>query len=238
MNLSGEIPSSRACSVDVRIQAAAKLTLDVAKKSVSSVIGSQEKAFTYVLKAFINNGSTATSSVSNPHKPTSILTRETNHPISLRNRPNTLLRLCFRTTSPRISIAFSDFGEFGVQLCRLEVVVCYRLTSISAEGVLVERVELHGVADGVFGAETKLEFSRSRREDRSDVFVWGSPARWWEFLCGGTGGHYIRMINLPHQKPIDREDSQLANASPPVTTATLHSPAEILLAASSTNFAG
>lgn len=187
MNLSGEIPSSRACSVDVRIHAAARLTL---YHHVSNIIVFWLINCSHVLKAFINNGSAISSSASTLISNTrSKLTRKTNHPISLRDRPNTLFRLRRCTLAPSILIALGDFGKFGVQLCRLLVIIRYRLTSICAEGVFVERIELYRVANGMFGTETGLKFSCGWREYRLNVFVWGSPARWWELFCGGTGGH-------------------------------------------------
>jgi len=80
-------------------------------------------------------------------------TRKANHAIPPLNRPNRLFRLRLLPKTPRKLIRLRHPREFGVQLRALDVVFRKSLSTVGSECIFVQRVDVDGIADGMFGAE-------------------------------------------------------------------------------------
>lgn len=234
MNLSGEMPSSLACSVDVKMQAAARLTL---WHCVSQLLSCMSRP-THVLNAFINKGSAHTSLGSKSDKPHHRLLTYTGN------------KSCGSSSK-------------SCQYSPLSLPVCHTPMRMSCSRRLW-RIR-HTILLTLDDFLVLIDFDRrERRSHIVDIIAQGFRLSvWHQDLVGVLLSWARRPIEHLQMAPSNlvagvsfqrrmqllsiiscvfrlhvEQHIQLANASPPVTTATLHSPVDILLAASSTNFAG
>ena len=167
-------------------------------------------------------------------------TRETDHAILLRHRPNRLLAVLVRIT-PRIRMLGSHLAELRVQLGRFPVVVGDGLSSVGAEAILIERIDVNRRSNGMSTTDVLWQATGCWREDLLDGLGGRSPVR--ECLLFHAGAHLSSQYRPGHpgghraMGPTGLY-SHVASASPPVTTATLASPLATRRAASSSNFAG
>ena len=78
-------------------------------------------------------------------------TWQTYHPVLLRHGADSFGSLCGMT--PSIAVLRCYVRELGVQLCRLSIVRFDALSAVGTKSVLVERVDVYGIADGVCSTE-------------------------------------------------------------------------------------
>ena len=81
-----------------------------------------------------------------------------NHAVPLGNNSNTLLRLSLLPVRPCILIAFRNFSKLSIQFHTLSMVVGYTLLPMRAEAILVQWVDVNGIADTV--SRTEIYFVR------------------------------------------------------------------------------
>ena len=113
-------------------------------------------------------------------------TRETDHAILLRHRPNRLLAVLVRIT-PRIRILGSHLAELRVQLGRFMVVIGDGLSSVCPETILIERIDVNRGSNGMSTANVLGQTTRCWREDLLDRLGGRCPVR--ETLFSHAGAH-------------------------------------------------
>jgi hypothetical protein len=86
-------------------------------------------------------------------------TWQTNHTIPLLDCCDALFCLGFAAEVPRDRVLLGDLGEFGVEFRGLGVIVLDGLIPVRAETVLVQGVDVNGVADRMFRSETLSSIS-------------------------------------------------------------------------------
>lgn len=148
-----------------------------------------------------------------------------------------------------------NLAEISIQRCRLVMIILDRLATMSAESILIQRIYMNGRSNRMnatdiytpsAGPTRRLELKAHAAYLSATPLLWAKTRSEWtrkgESIQEAGFGLLSRKQPLSdqfsHTFSTSARFSHEANASAPVTTATLFSPVAIRRAASSKSFAG